>query len=130
MEQTTKQNRLISAASEFKEIAEQRFIARCNEASALNNARWEGYAEGLTQVYITKIMEVNGVPEAIIQKYVNGYEEGYAEGKADGELKGKVEERTRIVKNMYQKGFSIETIAKALCLSEGGVKVFIKSNVE
>lgn len=130
MVQDVKADESIRASEEFKEIERVRREAKINEASALNYAMLEGYAEGLTHVYIAKILEANGVPEALIQRYINGYEEGHAKGMEMGELKGEVEERRWSVRHMHQKGFSIETIAKALCLPKKGVEIILNSGTE
>ena len=45
MAQAIEAYRHVSASEEFQELERIRFEATCNEASALNHARWEGKVE-------------------------------------------------------------------------------------
>ena len=49
--------------------------------------------------------------------------EGEARGMAAGKLEGKIEALNQNIKTMYKNGFDIETIARALSLDLGFVKV-------
>ncbi len=94
MQEAIEAYRHVAATDEFKEIARLRARARHNEASALSNARNQGWIEG----------EQKGR----IEGEQKGRIEGEQKGRIEGEQKGKIE----VARNALRKKLPVETIAE------------------